>query len=249
MSTKEKYIFDMLEVEYEKVDTLRQTDEILISSYKHKHSSNKLIVISSKNQNDTVFKMLKGQQTVNMPMILDVCCGDERTIILEQFINGENLADLMVNTTLTKEASIRYCLDICNALEYLHNRRIVHRDIKPLNVIVDEGDRAVLIDLQTARIISDEKEKDTRNLGTVGYAAPEQYGIFQSLPATDIYALGVMLNELMIGKHPSVEMPNGSLGKIIEKCTDINISKRYQNVEELSKDLKKILKHKRKLRK
>lgn len=248
MSKKEVYINDMLNVEYEDCNVLRQTDDTKILSYKHKHSNNKLIVINSSNQNDVVFNMLKGQKSINLPKVYDVCCGEEKLIILEQFIDGDNLADLASHEKISKEKAIKYCLDICKALEYLHNRRIVHRDIKPLNVIIDKTDTAVLIDLQTARLISNEKEKDTQNLGTVGYAAPEQYGIFQSLPATDIYALGVMLNELLLGKHPSVEMPKGSLGRIIEKCTDINIAKRYQAVEELEKDLKRAFKHKRRIK-
>lgn len=60
------------------------------------------------------------------------------------------------------------------------------------------------------------------------------------MPATDIYALGVMFNELLIGKHPSVEIPKGRLGRIVGKCTNINIPKRYQSVEALQKDLKKL---------
>ena len=109
-----------------------------------------------------------------------------------------------------------------------------------LNVMIDENDNAVLIDMQSSRLMSDKKNRDTQYLGTVGYAAPEQYGIFQSMPATDIYALGVMFNELLIGKHPSVEIPKGRLGRIVGKCTNINIPKRYQSVEALQRDLKKL---------
>ena len=109
-----------------------------------------------------------------------------------------------------------------------------------LNVMIDENDNAVLIDMQSSRLMSDEKNRDTQYLGTVGYAAPEQYGLFQSLPATDIPALGVLFNELLTGKHPSVEIPKGRLGRIVGKCTNINIPKRYQSVEALQRDLKKL---------
>ena len=130
-------------------------------------------------------------------------------------------------------------MDICDALEFLHSLNIIHRDIKPQNIIIDENDKAVLIDLQAARNIADKQKKDTVNLGTVGYAAPEQYGVHQSIPPTDIYALGVLLNEMLTGAHPSINTPTGKLGRIIKKCTETQIYKRYQTVSSLAKDLKK----------
>lgn len=99
--------------------------------------------------------------------------------------------------------------------------------------------KCCLIDFSIAKI-TNAQSNDTRSLGTVGYAAPEQFGISQSQPATDIYALGVLANQLAIGTHPTIDVPKGKLGKIINKCTATQISKRYQNVVELKKELSKI---------
>ena len=125
-------------------------------------------------------------------------------------------------------------------MEILHNNNIIHRDIKPANVIVKSDGHATLIDLSIATLLSVQKGNDTQNLGTIGYAAPEQFGLSQSRPETDIYALGIMMNIMLTGVHPTIEIPKGKIGKIIKKCTAISIGERYKNIEELKKDLEKI---------
>ena len=74
-------------------------------------------------------------------------------------------------------------------------------------------------------------------LGTTGYAAPEQYGIAQTDQRADIYALGVLLNILLTGRHPSKELAGGRLGRVVQKCTRVNPQKRYKNVLHLMEDL------------
>lgn len=94
----------------------------------------------------------------------------------------------------------------------------------------------MLIDLSIARFIN-EQENDTQDLGTPGFAAPEQFGISQSSMATDIYGLGVLLNIMLTGSHPSVDLPKGKLKKVIEKATSTQISKRYKDAEKFKKAL------------
>lgn len=135
----------------------------------------------------------------------------------------------------------KYALDICNGLVFIHSLGIIHRDIKPSNIIITEQGEAVIIDFGIARLTDDSKYADTKNLGTAGYAAPEQFGIYQSGPVTDIYAVGVLLNELLLGVHPTIDTPKGKLGKVINKCIMAQMSKRYQNVSELAEVLNKLL--------
>ena len=71
-------------------------------------------------------------------------------------------------------------------------------------------------------------------MGTVGYVAPEQLGIFQSDARTDIYAAGVMLNVMLTGEHPSVQLVRGRPGRIVNKCTNINPQNRYQSAQHLA---------------
>ena len=81
-----------------------------------------------------------------------------------------------------------------------------------------------------SRIFKSDTNQDTQILGTTGYAAPEQYGIAQTDERADIYSLGVLLNIMLTGKHPSKELASGRLGRIVQKCTMVNPKKRYKSV-------------------
>ena len=120
-------------------------------------------------------------------------------------------------------------------LKNFHNANppIVNRDIKPKNVIITEQNSVILLDFNAAKIYSDSEMKDTLLLGTPGYAAPEQYGFGQSSVKTDIYAVGIMLKEMV----QSVEKYNVKLDDIIKKCTQLNPNDRYLNIEDLEKDI------------
>lgn len=239
MSTYGKFIDEALKTEYIFVNVLKNDENSQIEVFQHKTNNNKLVKILSKNRNDHIYRKLRGLKQENLPVIFDVCSCEEHLIILEEFIEGENLADILGNQELSVKTVVTYILDICNALNFLHKKSIIHRDIKPGNIIVTPENKAVLVDFSAARLINDGQEKDTASLGTVGYAAPEQFGIYQSLPPTDIYALGVMFNEMLTKFHPSIKTPSGKLGKIIKKCTDTQISKRYQTIDSLIADLKR----------
>lgn len=240
MNEKYKYILKTLEKSYTADTVFRENEKSRIVSYTgNSNGSNKVVLIVTRTNSEAVLKKLVGEKHACLPEIFDYCINDGETVILEQFIPGCRLSDMLDEKNLPNKAAVNYCLNICDALEFLHSKKIVHRDIKPSNVIINPSNEAVLIDLQTARNISEERNTDTENLGTVGYAAPEQFGIVQSMPTTDIYALGVMLNEMLTGQHPSVRTPDGKLGKIIEKCTHTQMSKRYQSVGGLKKDLLK----------
>lgn len=90
------------------------------------------------------------------------------------------------------------------ALHFLHSHEpaIVYRDLKPENVIVRPDGRLALIDFGIARLYSDNRQGDTINLGTPGYAAPEQYSSQESDERSDIYALAVLLHQLLSGMSP-----------------------------------------------
>ena len=90
--------------------------------------------------------------------------------------------------------------------------------------------QAILIDFDASRIFKSNTNQDTQILGTTGYAAPEQYGIAQTDERADIYSLGVLLNIMLTGKHPSKELASGRLGRIVQKCTMVNPEKRYKSV-------------------
>ena len=126
---------------------------------------------------------------------------------------------------------------VCNAVETLHSLGIIHRDIKPENVMIDTKGKVKLIDLNASRQYEEHKTSDTVILGTLGYASPEQLGLSQSDTRTDIYALGVLLNVMLTGEHPSRKLTDGKAKKIVLKCTQIDPNSRFSTVEKLAQAL------------
>lgn len=170
-------------------------------------------------------------------MIYEVCTDDSGITVLEEYIEGKCLLDVLSGKPLDKKTACKYAAQICDALIFLHSFGIIHRDIKPSNIIIKDDGTAVLIDLSIARFVN-ERENDTQFLGTPGFAAPEQFGISQSSKATDIYGLGVLLNIMLTGSHPSVDLPKGKLKRVVEKATSTQISKRYKDAEKFKKAVK-----------
>ncbi|MBQ9531400.1 MAG: serine/threonine protein kinase [Eubacterium sp.] len=240
MSEIKDYIDTALNSEYTKVRTLRDTSVNTIYCYEKNDTGQMLVFIKSANRNDEVFRKLKNVNTVPfIPRIYEVSSEDDFLYVLEEFIEGKSLADYFSEFRQFSIGEVKSILfDLCDALQILHGLGIVHRDIKPENVIIRNG-KACLIDLSIAKLINP-SGNDTRYLGTAGYAAPEQYGISQSLPTADIYALGVLANILITGTHPTSSVPKGRIGRIIKKCTNIQTAKRYQSAAELKKALAKI---------
>ena len=122
---------------------------------------------------------------------------------------------------------------LCHAMEVLHSRGLVHRDVKPENVMVADSGRVVLIDFNASRQVS-ENSQDTVIMGTVGYVSPEQLGLSQTDARTDIYAAGVLLNVMLTGKHPTEGFSKGHAGRIVRKCTALNPADRYQSADKLA---------------
>ncbi len=239
MSQLSDYISQMLTTEYEMQECLKKTEQSVIEIYKNRKNEKKLVKICSTNRNDHIYRTLRGRIHPNTATVYDVSSEEDGVIVLEKFIEGELLTDKLKNGPLEEARAVSYVLDLCCALSFLHGLNVIHRDIKPSNVIINEEDRAVLIDYSSSRELSYTSDGDTIKLGTPGYAAPEQYGVYQSVPATDIYALGVLFNVLLLGMNPIIKTPKGKLGKIIKRCTSSQISQRYQNIGELEKELKR----------
>lgn len=232
------YIEQSLNDKFEKIITVKETDKSKIYIFEHKETGKKIVQRISTNRNDDVFRTLRDIRSDNLVNILDVCSDEEYLMVLEEYIEGKNLFEVISKSKLNKKIACKYTSQICDALTQLHKNGIIHRDIKPENVVINNDDDAVLIDFSIARKINGSNESDTEYLGSIGYAAPEQFGLSQSSQATDIYSLGVLLNIMLTGEHPTVTVPKGPIKRVINKATSTQIAKRYHDATQMKKALK-----------
>lgn len=233
-----EYIDFNINKHFNKIATLKDEKNSKVFLYQHKSLDKKIIMRMSKNRNDEVFRVLRGKNIENSAKIYEVCSEDNQLVVLEEYVEGKSLLQIMDYGLISTKTACKYAYQLCNALKTIHSFGIIHRDIKPSNVIINNNGDAVLIDLGIARKISSNDEKDTRDLGTVGFAAPEQFGLSQSGKSTDIYALGILLNMMITGVHPAIETPKGLIKIIINKSTSTQISKRYSDAAKMQKALK-----------
>ena len=128
--------------------------------------------------------------------------------LVMDFIAGETLEEYqskMPNRRLLLSEVLEIGLQLCTVLGYLHSQQppIVFRDLKPANIMRTPTGQLFLIDFGIARYFKPGQAKDTVALGSLGYAAPEQYGKAQTTPRADIYSLGAVLHQLLTTRDPS----------------------------------------------
>lgn len=187
--------------------------------------------------NSDVYRILTKIIVPNLLEVYDVQEEENQTIILEEYVDGISVAELLADEKYTPYGMRRVIEQVCSGVEVLHRNQIILRDLKPENILIDSKGHVKVIDYDAAKIYKKENDADTVLLGTAGYAAPEQYGIVQSDMRTDIYALGVLINVMLTGEHPSRKMCKAKYKRVVEKCTKINPNDRYQSVQELKKHL------------
>lgn len=123
--------------------------------------------------------------------------------------------------------------DLLEGLIPMHAQGVIHRDINPENIMISGDGVLKLIDFGIARTKKENQNMDTTILGTAGYAAPEQFGFGQTDERSDIYAVGVLMNVLLVGQLPNVQRYSGMLQGVMERCLCMDASKRFQSAQEL----------------
>ena len=172
-----------------------------------------------------------------LPEIFDVYEDGTEVAVLEEFVQGDSLAELLRGCLFNEKETRWTALDLLRGLCVLHSLGIVHRDIKPENVLLRPDGTAVLTDFDASRVSKAAQSRDTVAMGTVGFAAPEQFSITQTDARADIYSMGILINAMLTGEHPSSEIARGTLRKIVLKCTMIAPEKRFQSAKDLMEAL------------
>ncbi len=174
--------------------------------------------------------------------------------LVMDWVDGQTLGDRLRSAggSLSPQDSVAIIDQLCDVLEYLHNQHppVIFRDLKPSNIMVTPEGQVKLIDFGTARFFKPEQTRDTVNLGTPGYAAPEQYGgIGQSDARADIYSLGVVFHEILTGHNPTITpfrlpplttlnpIAGSHLESIIQQATSMEVVERFQTIADVRRAL------------
>ncbi len=177
--------------------------------------------------------MLRALKHDAIPGVVDVY---DDAFVLE-YIPGNTLEKVIkTRGKLREKEAVRIAKELLQILEYLHGLEnpVIYRDLKPSNIIIKPDGHVALIDFGAARVYRRGDEADTMNLGTFGYAAPEQFGsLGQTDPRTDIYCLGRTMEQIIKGRITP------ELAMIIDKCTRPDREDRLGSCREISEELSK----------
>lgn len=194
----------------------------------------------------SLYTVLQKESFPHIPQIVELVPFEKQLVVIEEYVHGKNLEQqLTIRETYSPAEVCALIKALCRILQPLHNHepQIIHRDIKPSNLILDNSGVLYLIDFDTSKQYDPDKGRDTVLMGTVEFAAPEQYGFGQSDARTDIYSMGILMHKLLTGSLPSqIRYQAGPLAEIIRKCTAIDPCNRFQNCTELISALDDFLK-------
>lgn len=171
---------------------------------------------------------------------------DDAVFIVRAYAAGITLEERMREAVMSREEALTIMMQLCDIAAYLHAQQppILHRDIKPSNIVISDSGQISLIDFETSRRYSAASRNDTIAVGTLAYAAPEQFGYSQTDPRSDIYAMGIVLLYLLTGESDREKI--GVLGldrdslRIIRRCTAFAPEKRYPQAAALARDIQRV---------
>ena len=206
---------------------------------------------------------------LNSPYVVGVIdAGEDASTpyIVFEYVEGETLKDrIRRHGRLPIAEAVAYSIEIARALGAAHEHQIVHRDVKPQNVLIDEEGTAKVTDFGIARSLADEGlTADGRVLGTTDYVSPEQALGHQVTPQSDLYSLGVVMFEMLTGdvpfhgenqvavamKHVREELPDvqlrrpevsSALAAVLERATEKDLDRRYASDAQLIGELEDVL--------
>ena len=191
----------------------------------------------------TESEILKKLQHTGLPRFVDEYQNDEMLCVIREYVEGTPLHQWVGQQKPSQHSVLRVAMSLCQLLCYLHGQTppIIHRDIKPQNLIIGTDGQLWLIDFGISRLFREEGEKDTVCWGTQDFAAPEQYGFSQTDVRSDIYSFGILLGWLLTGEtkreQALSQIVDWKLKRIVEKCTAFAPRERYASAAKVCSDL------------
>jgi len=187
----------------------------------------------------TESELLRKLHHQGLPAYISEHHNENMLCVVRTFIQGRSLDELARERRFNQQQAMDISVQLCTILTYLHEQTpaIIHRDIKPQNIIMDEQGKITLIDFGISRTYSESERQDTFCFGTRYYAAPEQYGFSQTDCRSDIFSVGILLCWLLTGhvdiKQGLGEISDRRLARIIQKCTAFDPKDRFKNASQL----------------
>lgn len=179
-----------------------------------------------------LFSRIRGVSCPNVERLAERSQDENGAYFVSEYIDGAPASE----RAFTEREAVNALLELCAAVRALHAAGIIHRDIKPSNIICGSDGHIHLIDFDSARLEKASLSRDTRLLGTGGFAPPEQYGFMQTDCRSDVYAFGVTMEELL---GESAGKPK--FRRIIRRCTQFDPNRRYSDIAAVSLAIRRAL--------
>lgn len=224
-------------MKYEEVKLIKQSEKSTVHLVRE-CGGEQLFIRKILKGEHPIYHLLKESPHPGLPKLYEVTESEDSTTVIEEYIEGEPCG----LREYSEKEFLNIVRELCQTLEFLHQKGIIHRDIKPSNILLAKDGHIRLIDFDAARTPKEEAEQDTVLLGTRGFAPPEQFGFAQTDERADIYSLGATIEHLLgkgadgakLGNTQNKQYRNrAGYEKIVRKCMNLDPDKRYQSVKQV----------------